>query len=146
MRVDSAQQFNRLRVFGAGRSKAASDIEALYQYDKNRSKKVSRILLVVLLILPFCQVSQAEGYAYEAISQRYSDVKLDVKEVKRAKMEGECLVGLKELNFKKQEEFDPVAEWTNYRSFSLLEQYSPCSVLIIMEVAKSRLNNGEVKK
>ena len=40
-------------------------------------------------------------------------------------MQGECLVGLKELNFQKREDFDPVAEWTNYRAFSLLEQFPP---------------------
>jgi len=68
-------------------------------------------------------------------------VQLDAKAVKRAQMEGECLVGLKNLNFKKQDDFDAVAEWTSYRSFSLLEQYSPCQVLIIMEVAQAKLKN-----
>jgi hypothetical protein len=83
---------------------------ALYQYNKNDGvKKMLRIPLAVLLILAFSQVTQAESYTYETISKRYQDVELDVKDVKRAKMQGECLVGLKKLNFKKQKEFDAVA-------------------------------------
>jgi len=57
-------------------------------------------------------------------------------------MEGECLVGLNELNSKERQKFKPVAERTNYRLFSLLDQYSPCTVLIIMEVAKSKLDSN----
>jgi hypothetical protein len=60
-----------------------------------------------------------------------------------AKMEGECLVGLKELNFKEKDEFDPVAEWTSYRTSPLLEQFSPCQVLIIMEVAQQQLESSQ---
>ena len=56
-------------------------------------------------------------------------------------MQGECLVGLKELNFKRTEKFDAVAEWTNYRTISLLEQFAPCQVLIMMEVAQRKLRN-----
>jgi hypothetical protein len=84
----------------------------------------------------------AEDFSYESISQRYSEVRLDDESVKQAKMEGECLVGLKNLNFRKKEDFDAVAEWTSYRSFSLLEQFSPCKVLIIMEVAQSKLKSA----
>lgn len=97
------------------------------------------IPLVILLMSFFTQIALAQEYDYESISKRFTSVQLDSKAVKRAQMEGECLVGLKNLNFKKKTEFDPVAEWTNYRSFSLLEQSSPCTVLIIMEVAKSKL-------
>jgi hypothetical protein len=43
------------------------------------------------------------------------------------------------LNFKKKNKFDAIAEWTNYRTISLLEQFSPCDVLVIMEVAKNKL-------
>ena len=96
-----------------------------------------------ILILLICIGSTsvfADDYNYKDISKRYSDVELNAKEVKRAKMEGECLVGLKNLNFKnKNTEFDAVAEWTRFRSFSLLEQFPPCKVLIIIEVAYSKL-------
>lgn len=54
-------------------------------------------------------------------------------------MQGECLVRLKKLNIKRKRQFDPIAEWTNYRSISLLGQYSPCEVFVIMEVAQKQL-------
>ena len=60
-----------------------------------------------------------------------------------AKMQGECLVGLKQLNFKRRGSFDPVAEWTNYRSLSSLEQFPPCEVLVMMEVARSAITKLE---
>jgi hypothetical protein len=56
------------------------------------------------------------------------------------------LVALKELNFKKKDGFDPVAEWTSYRSISLLEQFPPCEVLIMMEVARKSLVEKKDKK
>ena len=101
---------------------------------------------VVILLLVFSSTAFAQSYSYDAISKRYKDVELNAKQVKRARMEGECLVGLKNLNFRKQQKFDAVAEWSNLRSFSLLEQFSPCTVLIIMEVAHSKLKNGNADK
>ena len=100
------------------------------------------LTVTVLSGLILSPTASAEDYTYESIAKRYFDVQLDGPSVKRAKLEGECLVGLKNLNFKKKEDFDAVAEWTSYRSFSLLEQFSPCTVLIIMEVAQSRLRNA----
>jgi hypothetical protein len=85
------------------------------------------------------QISLAEDYTYESISKKYPEVQLYATAVQRAQMEGECLVGLKNLNFKKKDNFDAVAEWSSYRSFSLLEQFPPCKVLFIMEVAQARL-------
>ncbi|NRB37659.1 MAG: hypothetical protein HRU20_04220 [Pseudomonadales bacterium] len=79
-------------------------------------------------------------YQYAEIDKRYASVSLNSKKISNAKMQGECLVGLKNLNFKKANTFDAVAEWTSYRSVSLLEQYSPCEVLIMMETAKSKLS------
>ena len=100
-----------------------------------------RKIIMLFAIAFYVQISSAEEYSYASISKRYTEVELDSKAVKRAKMEGECLVGLKNLNFRKKEDFDAVAEWTSFRSFSLLEQYSPCNVLIIMEVAQAKLKN-----
>lgn len=101
--------------------------------------KISIFTITAMLLTPSLW---AEDYSYDSISKNYPDVQLDANDVKRAKMEGECLVGLKNLNFKKKEDFDAVAEWTSYRSFSLLEQFSPCKVLIIMEVAQAKLKNS----
>lgn len=77
---------------------------------------------------------------YENVAKKHK-VALTEQQVNSAKMQGDCLVELKELTFKKKDEFDPVSEWTNYRSVSLLEQYSPCEVLIMLEVA-----NAEIRK
>jgi hypothetical protein len=88
----------------------------------------------------------AEDYSYDAIANRYSDTELDSQSVREAEMHGECLVGLKELNFQKRDDFDPVAEWTNYRAISLLEQFPPCTVLIMIEVARDRLIQQEALK
>lgn len=99
---------------------------------------IKTIILFILIIIP--RILFAESYTYKNIADRYPNVKLDNKMVKNAKMEGECLVGLKELNFKKKNTFDAVAEWTNYRTISLLQHLSPCSVLIMMEVAKAKIS------
>ena len=101
---------------------------------------MSKLLVAASIIaLQLAAVAQANDFTYAAIAQRYGDAGLDARTVSEAKMQGECLVGLKELNFRKRDEFDPVAEWTNYRSLSLLAQYPPCTVLIIMEVARVEL-------
>jgi hypothetical protein len=42
--------------------------------------------------------------------------------------------------------FDPVSEWTSFRSLSLLEQFPPCTVLIILEVAREGLLELEAGK
>ena len=97
------------------------------------------VFAALLSSLPFCSTAIAEEFSYDAIAERYSDTRFDAKSVKEAKMHGECLVGLKELNFQKRDDFDPVAEWTNYRAISLLEQFPPCTVLIMIEVARKEL-------
>lgn len=79
------------------------------------------------------------GRLYPKIAAAYPDARLSPAEVTYAQMQGKCLVGLKDINFRKKQEFDPVAEWTNYRSLSLLEQFPPCTVLIMMETARKDL-------
>ena len=97
------------------------------------------IVAILFLSLQPLSTVFAEDFSYDTIAKRYTDVQLESKSVKEAKMHGECLVGLKRLNFKKRDDFDPVAEWTTFRSFSLLEQFPPCAVLIMMEVAREGL-------
>jgi len=94
--------------------------------------------LVALLIAPAISVA-SESFTYAEIAKRYQTQQLSQERIVWAKMQGECLVGLKELNFRTSEEFDPVAEWTNYRSLSLLEQFPPCEILVMMEVAREEL-------
>ena len=100
-------------------------------------------VLISLLILVACNLVYANEHSYSNVADRHADSALDQEAVRYARMQGECLVGLKELNFKKKENFDPVAEWTNFRTTSLLQQHSPCEVLIMMEVARSILNSEE---
>ena len=94
-------------------------------------------LITGLLLLSFNIL--AVDFDYQAITERHSSAALDTMLVAEAKMQGECLVGLKELNFKRKDHFDPIAEWTSFCSISLLEQFPPCEVLIMMEVAQRHL-------
>ena len=103
---------------------------------------------LVATLLSVCMVQQVladtDDFSYTAIAKRFSDTQLDAKSVQAAKMHGECMVGLKRLVFVKRDDFDPVAEWVNYRAISLLEQFPPCNVLIMMQVARAELMD-EVK-
>ena len=101
-------------------------------------------LIPLLLTFLFLGLANANQFSYDDIAKRNQDAALTIEQLKKAKMLGECLVGLKELNFKKKIEFDPIAEWTNYRSVSLLEQFSPCQVLVIMEVAQKELKKRKI--
>lgn len=115
-----------------------------YAQKENPKLRLLKILKT-LFIFSAAQLAWGSEFTYEDIAKRYNGSSLSRQQVDAARMQGECLVGLKELNFKKKERFDPVAEWTNYRSASLLEQYSPCKVLIIMEVAQAKLKATDSK-
>ncbi|MFT6437771.1 MAG: hypothetical protein ACJAVI_005852 [Candidatus Azotimanducaceae bacterium] len=103
---------------------------------KSRTNTIGTLCFLIMLSMT---ASAQESYASGDIAKRYPGVAMTPDEIKEAEMQGECLVGLKELNFKKKNKFDAIAEWTNYRTISLLEQFSPCDVLVIMEVAKNKL-------
>lgn len=100
---------------------------------------MSFILPAIMAATLLYQTPVSSEFSYDKIAKRNDYVGLSQQQVAEAKMQGECLVGLKDLNFKKKDEFDPVAEWTSYRSISLLEQFPPCQVLIMMEVARAQL-------
>jgi len=101
--------------------------------------KITQFLMLLVFSLWWSGVFGQDSFSYKDIAERYRASRLSTALVDDAKMQGECLVGLKKLNFRKREDFDPVAEWTNYRSLSLLDQYPPCAVLIMMEVARTEL-------
>ena len=109
----------------------------------NQYVPASQVLLLTVLLTCWSMASGQDLFSYEDIAKRYNGSQLSSATVEEAKMQGECLVGLKNLNFRKRDEFDPVAEWTNYRSLSLLEQFPPCTVLIMMEVARTELVEEE---
>ena len=100
---------------------------------------IKKLTLICSASVALLSTATANDFAYDAIAKRHQSSALSPAEVKDAKMQGECLVGLKMLNFRSSAEFDPVAEWTNYRSLSLLEQFPPCNVLVMMEVAREDL-------
>lgn len=102
---------------------------------------IKKTITAVLIAASTQALAIDPDYRYQAIEKRYGNAALKDSTVKNAKMQGECLVGLKNVNFKKANSFDAVAEWTSYRSVSLLEQYSPCEVLIMMETAKVKLQS-----
>ncbi|CAA0115152.1 Uncharacterised protein [BD1-7 clade bacterium] len=97
-----------------------------------------RTYLIALFLL-VTSTAMADDYNYQMISKRFTSAALSQSALEAAKMQGECLVGIKELNFRNQTQFDPVAEWSNYRTAALLEKYSPCEVLVMLEVAQVRL-------
>ncbi len=69
-----------------------------------------RILSTMFLLTYGIQLfAENANFTYEAIAKRHTNAKLDKKSVEAAKMQGECLIGLKELNFQKSEEFDSVS-------------------------------------
>ena len=103
---------------------------------------VKPLLLIGLLGLPLSSNAEHD-FAYAEVAKRYPATRLDAGVVEEFEMHGECLVGLKQLIFVKRDHFDPVAEWINYRTFSLLEQYPPCHVLIMMQIARSELMDSE---
>lgn len=105
---------------------------------------VSRFIAATILILfQISAIAETGDFSYAAISKRYDETRLDAKSAQEARMHGECLVGLKHLIFVKRSQFDPVAEWINYRTISLLGQFPPCNVLIMMEVAREELLQAE---
>jgi hypothetical protein len=105
-----------------------------------------RIIAFILLTNLLAQTAFAEAYSYGSISRRYADVEFDIKTVKRARMEGECLIGLKNINFRKNEDADAITEWANHQASALLQQFSPCTVLIMMEVANSNRKHHDLLK
>jgi len=101
------------------------------------------LMPAIMSWLVFATPLHAEEFSYAAIADRFDQTRLDATRVQEARMHGECLVGLKHLIFVKRADFDPVAEWVNYRTISLLEQFPPCNVLIMMEVARDELMNED---
>lgn len=97
------------------------------------------LLVAVIAYLSAVPAADADEFSYNDVAERFGDTRLAVKDLQEAKMHGECLVGLKRLIFVKRDNFDPVADWINYRTISLLEQFPPCTVLITMEVARDEL-------
>lgn len=98
------------------------------------------IIVIVLLTAPYVNPSLADAYSYKDISRRHADVEFDRQTVKRARMEGECLAGLNKLQFNNRDEIN---QWAGYQA-SLLQQFSPCTVLIMLETAQYRTNRGGI--
>ena len=106
---------------------------------RTRRSGVLQLLASGLTAALLSSASCGETATYREIAAAFPNSQLTKAEIDFAEMQGKCLVGLKDVNFRKQDTFDPVAEWTNYRSLSLLEQFPPCTVLIMMETARKDL-------
>lgn len=96
-------------------------------------------VLFVLAVSIFSCTAAANTAMYSQVASQYPENALSTEQITNAAMQGECLVQIKELTFKKKNDFDPISEWINYRSVSLLEKYSPCETLIMLEVANIEL-------
>ena len=95
--------------------------------------------LFVALALSVSGVAAAEDYSAAAIAARHNAERNFKLEKSRIAREAECLVGIKKLNFKRKDHFDPIAEWTSFRTSQLLEKYSPCETLLMLEIAREKL-------
>ena len=80
--------------------------------------------------------------AYKNVAKNHQGYGLSEDKIGVAKLQVECLVRLNDLTFKRKDNFDPISEWINYRDVSLLEQYSPCEVLIILEVQNEKIRGA----
>ena len=100
-----------------------------------------KTILFALAVYIFSCTAVANTAMYSQVASQYPENALSKQQITNAAMQGECLVQIKELTFKKKNDFDPISEWINYRSVSLLEKYSPCETLIMLEVANKQLRD-----
>ena len=97
------------------------------------------LVLATLSLGLFANNVKATDYSYQSIVKRNPAGKMTQTQVAQAKVQAQCLVGIKKLNFKRKDSFDPISEWTSFRTAALLERYSPCEVLIMLEVVQTEL-------
>ena len=103
---------------------------------------MKHLLCLLLLLSSLWPVfALAEGFEYDAIQTRYSDVLTDEKE-RYYTAQGECMAGIKKVNFAGGE-YDPIAEWLRVRTTHLLYEHEPCDVLLILEVAEKYIRAEE---
>jgi len=103
--------------------------------------KITNIIFFIFSLL-FSTSAYSDGFSYNSISKRHGGLPLSKKQVENAKIQGECIVGLKNLGTEKKGKFDAVTEWINFRGAALLWRKSPCEVLVTMEVAREKLQNS----
>jgi hypothetical protein len=95
------------------------------------------ITTAALLLASFTAI--ANDYTYKEIAKRNPDYQLSAAAMSKMKLQAECLVGIKKLNFRRKDSFDPIAEWTTFRTQSLMEQFTPCETLVMLEIAQKHL-------
>jgi hypothetical protein len=103
-------------------------------------------VLSLTAALALSSAASAEVGTYHDIARRHPDSALDTADVAHARLQEECLGGLKELNFRARNEFDAVAEWSNLRTISLLQQFPTCDVLIMIEVAQQQIRADQARE
>ena len=94
--------------------------------------------LVTMLLIGLATPAVADDFTVDAIEKRAGQVVLTEAQKTEAQIQGECLVGIKKINFTGGE-FDPVEEWLRFRTSQLLEHNDPCTTLAMLEVAKRHL-------
>lgn len=96
------------------------------------------VLITLMMSLTDAGSARAEPVTYAAISERAGHPILDQQQLEHARDEGECLAGIYRLNAF-QGDYDPIHEWLRVRTSHLLQRHSPCELLVMLEVAKSRM-------
>lgn len=97
--------------------------------------KILFVLVFILIFFLFLFVINR----YDMVVKEYEKIVFKVNVVEGVKMQGVCLVQLKELIFKKKNEFDLIFEWVNYCLVFLFEQYFLCEVFIMLEVVNDMI-------
>lgn len=83
-------------------------------FSKPRLSTVKTLTISSVLLLS-TSMATAKEHSYHKVAKAHPTAKLSKKLVENAKMQGECLVGLKELNYRKKRKV---------RSGSRMEQLS----------------------
>lgn len=88
----------------------------------------------------------AQDLSFDGISARHPEIRMSDAEISRARGEGECLAGIKQLSSLPADEFEPNIEWLNFRSGSLLSHMRPCEVLVLLEAAHDALETANAPR
>ncbi|MEM9302650.1 MAG: hypothetical protein AAGE01_11090 [Pseudomonadota bacterium] len=95
-------------------------------------------IVPMLVLLGLSASSTATEFTLDAIEARAEREVMTPDERADARLQGECLVGIKQLNFTGGE-YDPIEEWLRARTTQLLQRHDPCTTLAMLEVTKRHL-------
>ena len=107
-----------------------------------RTAPLTATLATTALMLTATPIT-ARDLSSAAIEQRQGPI-LTEQEVRRARIEGECLAGIYQNNAF-QGEYNPINEWLRVRTSHLLQKHSPCELLVMLEVAREQMESARAE-